>query len=210
MKIALLGASGRTGLRFIPMALERGFEVRALARTPSSLGAFAGKVQVVQGDATDPTRVRELIGGCEAVVSALGAASIRESGLHVRAMPVVAAAMREAGVRRYVGLNSAAAFLPSDKPGLGLQLMKLGRWVVPGYFADKKAEVDAVVQADLEWTLLRAGPLTDDAGEAYRAELDTLASGVRAKTSRAAVARAMIDALAEKKWVRQAPYVLSA
>src|SRR5262249_16570414 len=71
-KIAVLGATGRTGKLFTPLALNRGMSVRALVRDPSTLAIQHANLQVIQGDAADPVKVEETIQGTEAVVDLLG------------------------------------------------------------------------------------------------------------------------------------------
>ena len=45
--IALLGATGMVGGYLLDQALERGYRVRALARTPAKLAAYEGRIAIV-------------------------------------------------------------------------------------------------------------------------------------------------------------------
>ncbi|MCH9681439.1 MAG: SDR family oxidoreductase [Deltaproteobacteria bacterium] len=69
----MFGATGQVGSAFVEMALEAGHEVRALVR---SRGRFKHaehpNVFVVEGDATNPEDVREVVGSADTVVSCLG------------------------------------------------------------------------------------------------------------------------------------------
>lgn len=51
MRIAIFGASGRTGRPLVEQALEAGHEVRALVRDPSKLTESHGRLAVIRGDA---------------------------------------------------------------------------------------------------------------------------------------------------------------
>ncbi len=67
MKIALFGATGRTGQHFLQLVQDDHHEVTLLSRHPLSSTA-----NVVLGDATDRQAVAEVIAGADVIVSALG------------------------------------------------------------------------------------------------------------------------------------------
>ena len=70
MKVAVLGASGRAGSEITAELSRRGHEVIAIARKPSAIKALPG-VTAVQGDASNPEALAELIRGASAVISAI-------------------------------------------------------------------------------------------------------------------------------------------
>ena len=73
MRIAILGASGRTGGTLVGQALERGHEVVALVRTPDKMAGRVGprQVEVRQADVTVPSGFPAL-SDVDVVVSAIG------------------------------------------------------------------------------------------------------------------------------------------
>jgi uncharacterized protein YbjT (DUF2867 family) len=71
------GASGYIGGRLVPELLAAGYEVRCLARTPAKLRDFpwAGRVETVRGDVTDPESTERAMEGVDVayyLVHALG------------------------------------------------------------------------------------------------------------------------------------------
>lgn len=70
--IVIYGASGNVGSRIVSEALDRGYAVVGVGRTPSSITARHERLTVVQGDITDASSVREIIRGHDVVVSAVG------------------------------------------------------------------------------------------------------------------------------------------
>lgn len=68
MRVLVTGATGFVGSNVARRLLERGEEVRVLARETSSLAAVAGlPVEVVRGDLRDPAAVRRAVRGCRRV-----------------------------------------------------------------------------------------------------------------------------------------------
>ena len=58
-RIAVLGASGKTGAAVVERALDAGHEVVGMVRSPDSFAAPAG-LEVVQGDVMDPDGLAQL------------------------------------------------------------------------------------------------------------------------------------------------------
>jgi putative NADH-flavin reductase len=202
--IALLGATGRTGQQVIAQAPARGVKIKALARDPSKLAGL--DLEVVAGDVRDEAALRRLFTGTDAVISALGPRSLR---VHVQsgAMGGLITAMRATGVKRYVGVTSAAAVLPGERLGRMLRgLLWVAKALVPAYVEDKKAEAESLVASELEWTLIRVPGLLVDGEGSDVAVSFTPSRGPPRPAQRQAVARVMLDAVLERKWIRQAPY----
>ena len=83
MKVLLLGATGNLGSRLVPALLTHNHQVVAFVRSSSKLEAILSaevfqRVTVVEGDATNPTTVKEAIiqKECDAIVSAAGVAAM--------------------------------------------------------------------------------------------------------------------------------------
>ncbi|MGA7540659.1 MAG: NAD(P)-dependent oxidoreductase [Steroidobacteraceae bacterium] len=70
MKVALYGATGRSGSRILRELVSRGHQVTAIVRNPAKLAAPAPGLRVRQDDLSDPSSIVAAIDGTEAVVSA--------------------------------------------------------------------------------------------------------------------------------------------
>ena len=71
MIVFVTGATGLIGSNVCEQLIERGDEVRALARPGSETGPLRDMgVTIVEGDITDPVSVRKAADGCEAAVHA--------------------------------------------------------------------------------------------------------------------------------------------
>ncbi|MFE9920914.1 SDR family oxidoreductase [Streptomyces sp. NPDC005774] len=103
------GASGYVGGRLVPELLRAGHRVRCLARTPGKLRdhPWAGDVETVRGDVTDPGSVATALRGIDVayyLVHALGTGSGFEETDRQAARTFTEEA-RAAGVRRIVYLG---------------------------------------------------------------------------------------------------------
>lgn len=70
MKVALYGATGKSGSRILRELVSRGHQVVAIARTPSKVSTPPGAVSVREDDLSDPTRIAAAVEGVDVVVSA--------------------------------------------------------------------------------------------------------------------------------------------
>jgi nucleoside-diphosphate-sugar epimerase len=71
--IALFGGTGRTGRYVVPYALDQGYKVRLLARTPSKVDIQHPNLTVIQGDFANLDAVQKTIQGATYVISCSGA-----------------------------------------------------------------------------------------------------------------------------------------
>jgi uncharacterized protein YbjT (DUF2867 family) len=107
--VLVTGATGYIGGRLVPRMLAAGYQVRVLVRTPQRLQdvPWAGDVEVVQGDLTDPAAVRAACEGVDVLyylVHSMGAGGDFEATERTSARAVAEAAFA-AGVSRIVYLG---------------------------------------------------------------------------------------------------------
>ncbi|MFB9378299.1 SDR family oxidoreductase [Kineococcus gynurae] len=109
-RLALVtGVTGYIGGRLVPVLLENGFRVRALARRPESLRdrPWIDDVEVVQGDASDPEQLRPALEGVDVAYYLIHAMSGGDhfSSRDRRTARTFARAAAEAGVGRMIYLG---------------------------------------------------------------------------------------------------------
>ena len=75
MRIAIPGASGRTGRHLVDQALAAGLEVSAFVRDASKLPREHERLRIERGDAMDPAAVEAAVRGNDAVISVILPAS---------------------------------------------------------------------------------------------------------------------------------------
>ncbi|HEY8478080.1 MAG TPA: SDR family oxidoreductase [Chloroflexota bacterium] len=162
MKIAVFGATGRTGRPLVEQALSEGFDLRALVRDVSRLPVKHERLQVVVGDVMDPQAVEETVAGADAVVSVLGPAPGAPRDLLSVAAANIVAAMKKHGVRRLVALTGAGVADPEDPPSLGRTIMVALLKLLAGHvLRDAEGYARTIRESGLDWTVVRAPRLTD-------------------------------------------------
>lgn len=209
MKIAVLGATGRTGIPLLHELLDRGHLVTVLVRDPAKLEQLADRVTVVTGDSRDRAALARLVDGADAVISALGPTS-REATLHTETARALIPAMSTAGVRRFVGVSGAGIDVPGDQKStsgkvISWLIQTLGGAVVK----DKPAEFELYAASDLDWTLVRPPRLQDGAATG-RLEHHAHRSTRSTKITRADLAAFLADVVEQDLYPRQAPFVATA
>jgi putative NADH-flavin reductase len=208
MKLAMLGATGRTGRLVLATALARGHDVTALVRDPARLEGPEG-VAVVVGDSRDADALARLVQGADAVVSALGPVK-KDPTLHQDTARALVPAMQAAGVRRFVGISGAGIDVPGDHKWprdrlISALIQRVGGAVVQ----DKPVEYAVWAASGLDWTLVRPPRLVD--GEATRrVEHHASTSPRRASITRADLATFLVDQVDDDTYVHRAPLVAGA
>jgi putative NADH-flavin reductase len=215
MKIAIFGASGATGKLLTQRCLAAGYQVTALLRTPEKF-ALRDQIRVIQGSAFDLAAVRQAIEGADAVLSALGANSLKKEDVLERAVPQIIAAMRETAgqpkpVRRIVVLGSAGA-LPDSLEKQSFYR----RWIVKNILyttflkwpvASQISQWNDLSRSDLDWTMVMPPMLSNAHGRGtYRIDGEALPRN-GSSISREDVADFMMLQLTSPQWIRKGVYI---
>ena len=191
MRVAVTGASGKTGWRVVDEALARGFEVRAIVRPDSVLPPGLGAAEIHRLQLSDGPALQDALRDCDALVIATGARpSIDLLGpLKVDALGVrqQLEACRAVGLKRVVLVSSLCA----------------GRWLHPLHLFGlilvwKRLGEQWLEQSGLEVTIVRPGGLKEAEEDMAAQELRFSGADQQQDGSlpRRLVARVCLDALA--------------
>ena len=153
-RIAVTGASGKTGWRIVEEARRRGWAVTAILRPGSEVPEGLKGADLVRLELSDGAALKQALQGCDALVIATGARpSVDLLGplkVDALAMRSQIAACRAAGVKRVVlvsSLCSGRLLHPLNLFGLILVWKRVGeRWLA---------------ESGLEWTVVRPGGLKE-------------------------------------------------
>jgi putative NADH-flavin reductase len=211
MKIAIFGASGHTGGLLTERSLAAGHTVTALVRTPAKF-TYADRVRVVQGDAYSAPAIADTVRGADAVFSALGAKSpFHRDDVLERGVPLIVAAMKEAGVARIIALGSAGALdsAMNKQPAWRRFLVEnlvyttVLKWPVLA----QRAQYRILSASGLDWTMVMPPMLTNGKATGNtRVDGDALPPGA-SHISRPDVADFMFAQLGSKQWSQRGVYI---
>ncbi len=195
MRIAVFGATGRTGKRVVHAAIERGHTVVAVARSAAKHTWPAG-VDVMPGSVLDADLVRQALTGVDAIVVAISmvrtsdfpwAKILTPKDLHVGAVETVSAVAKDLGVSRYVCISAHGVGASKDRAGSMFMALVNNSNIGVAYADLARAEAK-LATTDLDWTAVRPTRLTNGKRtEAWTAGAD-LVCGNRASISREDVA----------------------
>eukprot|EP00929_Paragymnodinium_shiwhaense_P003499 TRINITY_DN104040_c0_g1_i1.p1 TRINITY_DN104040_c0_g1~~TRINITY_DN104040_c0_g1_i1.p1 ORF type:complete len:280 (-),score=83.73 TRINITY_DN104040_c0_g1_i1:113-952(-) len=175
--IAVFGGTGLTGRETVWQALQRGEEVRVLARDPAKLLMPLGstgvddkliedpKLTVVQGDVTKAEDVDKVISeGLKGVVVSLGGktADVGETMLTDGTKNIIAS-MKRVGAKRVAVVTSIGAGDSEDQAPFFFKVLMYT--MMSKIFTDKNNQEKLFLDAagpgkDLEFTIVRPGGLT--------------------------------------------------
>ena len=215
MNIAIFGASGATGTLLTQRCLAAGHQVTALLRTPEKF-PLRDRIHVIQGSPFDLPAVSQTIKGADAILSALGANSLKKEDVLERAVPQIIAAMQETAaqpkpVRRIIVLGSAGALPTSlDKQPAWR------RWFVQNIVyntflkwpvASQISQWQNLSQSNLDWTMVMPPMLTNTpAHGTYRIAGDALPRN-GSRISREDVADFMMLQIDNPQWIKKGVYL---
>lgn len=205
MRIAVLGATGRTGKVVVDQALARGDAVVAVVRRPDAV-APRHNLAVRAADALDQSSLREALADADAVVSALGFP--RNQPAYAASMRAVLDALDGSSASRLSAISASPAG-PREEMALverSLMLPVLDRFFGQTY-ADLRAMEAVLAAGPISWVAVRPPRLVDKAATGrYRLDGDHPLRDARS-IRRADLATSLLDVLAREDIQRRAVYV---
>jgi len=206
MRIAVFGASGRTGEPFVRKALENGNEVNAFVREKSRLEASGEGLQIFEGDVYTGEKVSECVEDADAIVSVLGQNRNTSDDLLTVGGENIIEAMDKHGVERFVTLVGAGVREEGEKPSLSGKIIGLLlKLVNPEILKDAEDHTEKVRDSGLDWTIIRAPRLTggEERGDYRTGDVSPGMKGV----SRDDVADFILDCVENDRYIHEMPKI---
>ncbi len=207
MKLAIFGATGKTGRQLVEQALAAGHEVRAFARDAARVPIRHERLTVVEGDVRDPERVAEAVAGVDAVLSALGQTPGSTKDVQTVGTRNILEAMGRHNVRRLVSLTGAGVADAADAPKLWNRAFSLLlKRLQPDVLADAEGHARAIRESDRDWVIVR-GPRLTEGAKRGRYRVGWVGKGTGPQIARADVADFMLKQVTDNTYLRQAPMI---
>jgi uncharacterized protein YbjT (DUF2867 family) len=201
MDVVIAGGHGQIGRRLARLLVARGDQVRGLIRNPDhsdDLRSDGAEPVVCDLESASVADVASAVSGADAVVFAAGAGpgsgAERKMTMDRDGAVKLIEAAQSAGVPRYVIVSSVGADSPPDDDD------------VFSVYLRAKAEADrAVIESDLDWTVVRPGLLTNDPGTR---RVRVQEEPIRAEVTRDDVAAVLAAVVDESRAVSKVLYVV--
>ena len=208
MKIAIFGATGRTGLPLVEQALAAGHQVVAFVRTPDKLTVKNDRLTIVQGDVMNAADVnRAITPNVDAVISVVAPLKDSPKDMLPTALRNIIAAMRMSGVRRLIYMTGAGVDMPQDQPKLINHVIKFMLKTMAGDVLKQSEEAAELVQASgLDWTIPRA-PMLQDGPHTGKYRVGWVGVGTGPRLNRADAADFILTQLNSDTYFGKAPAI---
>lgn len=207
MKLAIFGATGRTGIPLVKQALDAGHEVVALVRTPSKMSLQHQQLTLIQGDVLNMPDVEKIVQGTDAVISVLGPSKGSPKDMQTRAIGNIVAVMQKYGVKRLVSLTGAGVPAPQDKPKLMNHIIKFAlKTLAADILRDSERAIGLIRRSPLDWVIVR-GPMLNEKPYTGKYRVGWVGVNTAARISRADVADFMLKEVIDTTYLHQMPMV---
>lgn len=209
MRVAVIGAAGRTGLHVVEQALARGHEVLALARRPDVIALRDDRLETGAADVLDRASFEDQLARSHAVVSTLGVGTSRASTtVYSRGVANVVAAMDAQGVSKLAVISAAPVGPRAEQPFLERRIaMPILDRIFGATYADMRRMEKILAGSDVDWVSLRPPRLVDKAATGrYRIDADRPLPKARSLTY-ADLATALLDSLERHELYRRTAFV---
>ena len=161
MKVLVIGATGKTGAAVVEQAVEAGHDVTAFVHNAATY--TRQDVRVAEGDALTPAHVSAALAGQQAVIDTLGGKTpYKETTLETDAARILIAAMAEGNVRRLLVVSALGEGDSIANASFVYEHILMPTFL-RGVAKDKAGMEAEVSSSSLDWTIVRAALLNDDA-----------------------------------------------
>jgi len=192
MKIAIFGATGKTGIELVKQALEQGHAVTAFVRDPARLAIENENLTFVTGDVFDPSSVAKAVEGQDSVICALGAGSeLKKTTVRTTGTINIISSMQKNNIKRLIVVTAMGVGESWDTLSLFNKLFFAT--LLKSSREDHETQEVAVKESGLDWTIVRPSGLT----ETPRTGIYDVGENILATTSK--IARADIADLILKE-----------
>jgi putative NADH-flavin reductase len=205
--VLVLGGTGKTGKFVVQEALNKGYRVTALVRSPEKFNGLRDHpgLEILKGDVLNYADVYNAVQGNDAIISALG-----RDGKEVKVLTTGTAnilrAANQSSVQKIICLSSLGAGSTRKLAGWKLKWMIRLAGLRSSFEAKAEQEL-MLLQSSIDFTLVMAGTLNERVkSDRYYAFLPQQAPCLMEMSpaiSRQSVAHFMIDQLSVDTWKRK-------
>jgi putative NADH-flavin reductase len=203
MNITLLGATGQTGSVVLQQALNAGYKVTAVARTPTKIAIKHENLTIIGGDATDVNILKKAMSGNNLLISTLGTAlagAKQNDSLITSSTKAIIEAAISTGCARIIMMSSFAV----NRSQLTGPAKFITGAIMKKHIIDKSAGEALLRHSNMRWTIVYPTTLTNGSKTTH---VHVMPAGEKVglgnKISRADVAGWILAEASEDHYVNQ-------
>ena len=207
-KIALFGATGQTGQKFLEKALAAGYPVKALVRNPGKLTINHPKLEVIKGDVLQDKDVSSALEGTDIVVSLFGHVKGSPEWLQTNGTRHIVSAMQGNGIQRIISLSGGGLPYPEkDQPKFADKMIRtIMKIAVPKVLNDAIRHHEVLQASGLDWVIVRGPRLTNET-EKGKYRVGWVGVNASTKIGRADLADFILKQVEDETFNKQMPFV---
>jgi len=217
-KVAIIGATGRTGKELVEQSIARGLHPVCLVRNRFKLSVGSQKVNVITGSPLEYKDVLSTIDGCDYVLVALNIARKRDTpwakvisplNLFSESMKNIISAMEEKNVKRVITVSAWGAGDSYEETNWLFKFL-INRTNVGKAYAGHEDQEKLLRKSQLNWTSVRPVGLTN--GQKHKPILIRTKKEhpLKLSISRKDVAKFMLDILDDETYFKTCPAISNA
>jgi len=172
--MVVLGANGGIGMQTVKLALNAGYSVTAILRTPSNLQISHPNLQIVRGNVLKLEDLDRHLEDKNIIVSAIGKNSLKKTTLYSQGNKNVIEAMKRVGLNRGFFVSASGLEVnPSFSLLIRLATKFILQPVLHNMYADLWRMEEIIKESNITWTILRPPKLLNgpETGK-YRISID--------------------------------------
>lgn len=207
MRIALFGATGKTGSEFLKVALENEHSIRALVRTPTKLTVPSEKLEIIQGDVLNYNDVEDTVEKADVVVSLFGHVKGSPAHLQTKGTENIIKAMKKHQVKRIISLSGGGLPYEKDQPKFPDKMIRfIMKVAVPKVLNDAIDHAEVLKKSETEWTIVRGPRLTEEPRKGHYRE-GWVGVNASTKVGRADLADFIMKEVENPAYKHQMPFI---
>jgi putative NADH-flavin reductase len=192
-KILVIGGTSGVGLEVVRLALARGHTVTAASRHPENMTLQDDRLSNVKGDILDFDRMKALVDGQDAIVSAIGMGPTREPvTVFSRGMENVIEAIPSSSQIRIIAVTGIGAGESRGHGGFFYDRIMLPL-LLKTVYEDKERQEAMLREGSVDWTIVRPGFLTNEEMEQQYRIIEDMRHVTAGEISRADVAHFIVS-----------------
>lgn len=211
LKIALFGATGRTGKLFLKKALEK-YQINALVRNPAKITIKHDGLELIEGDVLKKEDVSKTLAGADVVVSLVGRVKGSPEDLQTKAMMNIIEVMKTRNMKRLIsltggGVRDQAMDQPAFMDKMAVFIMKnLAGKTTRQVLRDGINHAEVIKESGLDWTIVRAPMLTEKPAKS-KVEIGNVGGVQGFQLTREDLAGFILEEIEKNNYVHQMPFV---